>query len=86
MIAKEFEIKNETGLHTRPGNEFVKTAKAFASSVTVAKGDKVVDAKSLLKLMKANVVKGDRIVLSCDGPDEEAAMAALGACLESLKE
>jgi phosphotransferase system HPr (HPr) family protein len=86
MIRKEFEIRNETGLHTRPGNEFVKIAKNFASMVTVTKNEKVVDAKSLLKLMKANVVKGDLIILTCDGTDEQAAMEALCSCLESLKE
>jgi phosphocarrier protein HPr len=86
MIRKEFLIQNETGLHTRPGNEFVKIAKTFGCSITVSKGDKVADAKSLLKLMKANVVKGDKITLACDGADEEAAMAALGSCLDSLKE
>ncbi|MDR0760588.1 MAG: HPr family phosphocarrier protein [Treponema sp.] len=86
MIVKEFEIKNETGLHTRPGNEFVKTAKSFSCSISVTKGEKTVDAKSLLKLMKANVVKGDRIILHCEGADEEAAMDALSSCLENLKE
>ena len=27
MASKTVEIKNETGLHTRPGNEFVSLAK-----------------------------------------------------------
>lgn len=86
MTRSSVVIQNETGLHTRPGNEFVKLAKSFASTITVTKGEKTVDAKSLLKLMKANVVKGDAITLTCDGPDEEAALAALLACLENLKE
>ncbi len=86
MIEREFEIRNETGLHTRPGNEFVKTAKGFACEVALIKEGKRVDAKSLLKLMKANVIKGDHLYLQCSGPDEAAAMEALAACLESLKE
>jgi phosphotransferase system HPr (HPr) family protein len=86
MVSSDFVIQNETGLHTRPGNEFVKIAKSFASTVTVAKGEKNVDAKSLLKLMKANVVKGDRITVTCDGEDERAALEALLFCLGNLKE
>ena len=31
MTSKTVEITNETGLHTRPGNEFVSVAKTFSS-------------------------------------------------------
>ncbi len=86
MLQREFTITNPTGLHTRPGNEFVKTAKGFAATISVTKGDKTVDAKSLLKLMKANVVQGDQLTITCDGADEVAAMEAVAACLASLKE
>jgi phosphotransferase system HPr (HPr) family protein len=86
MIQGEFEILNETGLHTRPGNDFVKLAKSYSCSITLRKQDKDVDAKSLLKIMKANVMKGDRIWLACDGEDEAAALSALGDYLKNLKE
>ena len=33
MASKTVEIKNETGLHTRPGNEFVSLAKTFNSQI-----------------------------------------------------
>jgi phosphotransferase system HPr (HPr) family protein len=86
MVQKEFHITNASGLHTRPGNDFVKTAKQFACDISLAKGDKTVDGKSLLKIMKANVVQGDTITISCNGDDEEEALRVLGAYLESLKE
>ena len=35
MASKTVEIKNETGLHTRPGNEFVSLAKTFNSQIEV---------------------------------------------------
>jgi len=86
LTQREFHITNPTGLHTRPGNDFVKTAKQFGCDITLTKGEKTVDAKSLLKIMKANIVQGDTIRISCDGPDEEKALEALGHYLESLKE
>jgi len=86
MTEKEFRITNESGLHTRPGNDFVKTAKQFSSEITITKGEKTVDAKSLLKVMKANIVKGDTISITCSGPDEEEALRVLGEYITSLKE
>jgi phosphotransferase system HPr (HPr) family protein len=86
MVSREFTITNASGLHTRPGNDFVKTAKQFSSAVTVSKGDKAADGKSLLKLMKVNVIKGDVITISCDGSDENAALESLGAYLAALTE
>ena len=35
MKSKTVEIVNETGLHTRPGNEFVSLAKTFSSQISV---------------------------------------------------
>ena len=86
MVQKEFHITNPTGLHTRPGNDFVKAAKQFGCDITLTKGDKNVDAKSLLKIMKIDIVQGDTVTVSCSGPDEAEALAALGSYLESLKE
>ena len=86
MVKKEFHITNPTGLHTRPGNDFVKTAKQFGCEITLTKGEKTVDAKSLLKIMKQDIVKGNTVTISCSGPDEAEALAALGSYLESLKE
>lgn len=86
MAQKEFRITNASGLHTRPGNDFVKTAKQFTSEITLTKGEKTVDAKSLLKVMKANIVQGDTISICCTGPDEDEALRVLEEYLASLKE
>jgi phosphotransferase system HPr (HPr) family protein len=84
MVSREFIITNASGLHTRPGNDFVKLAKQFSASITVSKGERNADGKSLLKLMKVNVVKGDTIAINCNGPDEDAALESLGTYLASL--
>lgn len=86
MTSKEFEIKNESGLHTRPGNLLVKTAKKFDCKISITKSDNTFSAKSLLKLMKANITKGDKITVSCDGTDETEAIKELILCLDSLED
>jgi len=86
MVQKEFHITNASGLHTRPGNEFIKISKQYNCAITLSKGDKTVDGKSLLKIMKANVVKGDTITIGCSGDDEAEALSALEKFFDSLKE
>ncbi|MBR8772185.1 hypothetical protein IX328_001519 [Fusobacterium sp. DD40] len=52
MTSKTVEITNETGLHTRPGNEFVSVAKTFSSQIEVEnEAGKKVKGTSLLKLL-----------------------------------
>ena len=86
MVQKTIQITNPTGLHTRPGSDFVKTAKEFTCTITLTKGEKTVDAKSLLKIMKSDIVQNDTITLTCTGGDETEALETLVTYLESLHE
>ena len=81
MIEKILEVTNEEGLHTRPANNFVREVKKFASEVSLEKNGVKVPGKSLLKIMKLGIIKGDSVTLSCDGPDEGAAFEALAGVL-----
>lgn len=78
-----YVIKDELGIHARPAGMLAKEAKAFASVVTVAKGDSSVKATQLMKLMSLGVKKGDEVVVAADGADEDAAVAALQAFFET---
>ena len=86
MQIREVEIVNPTGLHTRPGNMFVKKAKEYASTITIVKGDKRVNAKSLLTLMKAGISQGDRVSIEAEGADEKEAVEGLAALIASFTE
>ena len=86
MVSKKVEILNPTGLHTRPGNQFVKLAKEFESEVTVTKEDKSFSAKSLMKLMKIGISQGDQIEVRCEGVDEVLALEKLVDFLANLTE
>lgn len=77
MIERTLEVLNEEGLHTRPAHEFVRLVKQFESTIMLKKDGKEFPGKSLLKIMKLGIVKGDEITLSCEGADEDAAMDAL---------
>ena len=79
-------MRNPSGLHARPATLFTEAAARFASKVTVenltrAKGP--VDGKSMLMLLTAGVSKDNRIRVSADGPDEDAAIDTLVGLVES---
>jgi phosphotransferase system HPr (HPr) family protein len=73
-------ISNKVGLHARPAALFVKTAASFTAKVTLenlTRGTKPVNAKSILSVLGAAAKMDDRIRITADGNDEEAAVAAL---------
>ncbi len=83
MKTIELSVKNETGLHSRPADLFVRTAKLYQSNVTVHKGEKSADAKNIIKVILLNVSQGTRISIRADGPDENEVLDDLKALVES---
>ena len=86
MIEAEFEVASELGLHARPAGEFASTASQFESEIWVARAeateaDDWVPGRSVLSLLGFGASKGTRLRVRAEGPDAEAALAALGALL-----
>ena len=77
MVEKRVVVKLQTGLQARPAALFVQEANKYASEIFVQKGDKKVNAKSIMGIMSLAVAKGTEIVISADGPDAEKAVEAL---------
>ncbi|AVQ21693.1 PTS sugar transporter [Fusobacterium necrophorum subsp. funduliforme] len=87
MANKTVEITNETGLHTRPGNEFVSLAKTFSSQIEVEnEAGKKVKGTSLLKLLSLGIKKGSKVTVHAEGEDAEQAVEQLANLLENLKD
>lgn len=72
-----FTIRDELGLHARPAGMLVKTAGKFASKVTIRTDTAAADGKKILAVMKLAAKHGTALQVACEGPDEEAAAAAL---------
>ena len=73
---KEFEytITDPIGIHARPAGLLVKLLAAIKSDVKVAKGEKIVNAKSILGLMGIQAKQGEAIKFIIEGADEEEAI------------
>lgn len=81
-ISKDFTIANKLGLHARASATLVKVASQFRAEVVLAKGEQSVNAKSILGLMTLAAAKGTPIRITCTGEDQQAAMDAVGACID----
>ena len=77
MISEKVIILNETGLHARPASVFVSAATKFKSDLTIQKGEKKANAKSILSVLSLGISKGTEITISADGLDEEEAVSKL---------
>ncbi len=77
MISRKVTIMNNIGLHARPATFFIQKANAYKSSLWVEKGDRRVNAKSLLGVLSLGIAKDSEILLIADGADEQAALDGL---------
>jgi phosphocarrier protein HPr len=83
MAERETAVGPEAGLHARPATRIVKTAKQFTSKITVIKGEREANAKSVLKLGTLGAKKGDKVVIRAEGDDAEEAVNALVELISS---
>lgn len=81
---KEFSyvITDREGIHARPAGLLVKEANRFASSITLAKGDKTGDAKRIFAVMGLAAKKGETLTVTVEGADEAEAAAAIESFLK----
>ena len=83
MFVKEVMVKNQVGLHARPATFFIQKANEFKSSIWVEKDERRVNAKSLLGVLSLGIMGGTEIRIMAGGSDEEEAVEALVALVES---
>jgi phosphocarrier protein HPr len=77
--AAEITIVNTRGLHARAAARFVKTAGGFTAEIRVTKDGTTVPGTSIMGLMMLGAAPGSTLLLEAEGPDAEAAVAALVA-------
>jgi len=76
-----FVVCNKLGLHARASAKLTKMAGSFPCEVWLSRGDRRVNAKSIMGVMMLAAGLGSEIVLETDGPQEGEAMEALLALL-----
>ena len=77
VVKRTVTVVHRQGLHARPAALFVQAAKTFASRITVKKGRKIVDGKSIMGLLTLAAGRGSRIAIIADGHDAPDALERL---------
>ncbi|WP_353235627.1 HPr family phosphocarrier protein [Diaphorobacter ruginosibacter] len=82
MIKKKIIISNKLGLHARASAKLTKLAGGCPCDVWITRGERRVNAKSIMGVMMLAAGIGTEIELETDGEQEEQAMNALVALID----
>ena len=83
MTDRIFQISIDRGLHMRPACALAETAERFHCEVDVIHRLYKFSGKSFFALMSEGIQQGEEIRVICRGDDEQNAMAAIEALIES---
>ena len=75
-------ISNKLGLHARASAKLTKLAGSFPCEVWLSRGERRVNAKSIMGVMMLAAGLGTEIEIETEGEDEAAAMAAIVALID----
>ena len=76
-------LRNPTGLHARPAKIFARAAASVAADVVLVKGEKEVNAKSVLSVLTLDCHQGDEIRIRTTGDGADEALAGLVELVET---
>lgn len=81
MIQTTTTISNKLGLHARASAKLTKLAGSFPCEVWLTKGERRVNAKSIMGVMMLAAGMGTQVVLETNGEREQEASQALLALI-----
>ncbi|MDE2605179.1 MAG: HPr family phosphocarrier protein [Burkholderiales bacterium] len=81
MIRKNTTISNKLGLHARASAKLTKLAGSYPCEVWLSRGERRVNAKSIMGVMMLAAGIGAEVTLETNGQREEEAMEALLALI-----
>ena len=77
MLEHRLVVGNRLGLHARAAAKLAHLLGGFRANAMLGFGKRTVNAKSILGLMTLAAPLGSELLLTLDGPDEAAALAAV---------
>ncbi len=77
MINKDLTVINKLGLHARAAAKLVALASNFASEITIQKGSRRINGKSIMGVMMLAASQHTVVNIEISGEDEQQAMTAI---------
>lgn len=82
MPERTLAVASAHGLHARPAALFVKAVNDSGCTVELQKGERTINAASILGVVSLGIEHGDEVTLRVQGATAEAVLQLLGAFLE----
>ena len=82
MIKTSTTISNKLGMHARASAKLTKLAGSFPCEVFMSRGDRRINAKSIMGVMMLAAGLGTQVEVETDGAQEQEAMEALLALID----
>ncbi len=82
MIQTPITISNRLGLHARASAKLTKLAGSYPCEIWLSRGERRVNAKSIMGVMMLAAGVGTEVVLETSGEQEREAMDALLALIQ----
>ena len=83
MTSRTATVVNRLGMHARAAAKFVHVATKFQSQISVARGTRQVDGKSIMGILLLAASCGSILTITANGSDEADALEALTALVRS---
>ena len=77
MAERTVTIASAHGLHARPASLFVQAVTASGLPVQLTKGEKTLNAASILGVISLGIEHGDQITLAAEGDNADAVLDQL---------
>jgi phosphocarrier protein HPr len=81
MAERTVTIASAHGLHARPASMFVQAVTASGIPVELTKGDKTLNAASILGVISLGIEHGDEVTLRSEGENADSVLDELAAFL-----
>jgi phosphocarrier protein len=83
VTSRRVTVVNELGMHARAAAKFVHLATRFRADVRVSRDARQTDGKSIMGMLLLAAACGTTILITADGSDEDEAVEALAALVQS---
>ena len=84
MISEQVKVVNKLGLHARAATKLVNCASGFDAKISVARGARKVNAKSIMGVLTLAAAIGTELTIETDGHDEAEAMRAVSRLFQDF--
>ena len=77
MTKRNIQVRLENGLEARPVALLVQEASKYESTIYIQSGERRVNAKSIMGMRSLGLDNGEKLEVSAEGTDEQAAVEGI---------